>query len=220
MKPKSCQISTYHMSSLSCFRRLIAHSANSSPSSSVTIVNLLSPSITPAPFCIFILILRFPRLSHPPFYSLPPFCPGYVCGLLVKADLEVSFSPSAEINVPAKGAYHPFTVRSGAGGKTRARERGRWEGVTVQWAGRGREGKGYFNYQPSLKITERNTNTESSCLRTIFSPSDRAEGSSECFIMIPQLLKTSPLLLLWLDIYFMITQSLQLYISFNLTQQQ
>lgn len=41
---------------------------------------------------------------------------------------------------------------------------------------------------------------------TIFTLSDRAKGSGGCFIMIPQLLKTSLPLLLWVDIYFMITQ--------------
>ena len=62
-------------------------------------------------------------------------------GLLVRADLEVSFSLYAEINVPAKVLITPLTRRSGAGEKARARQR-RWfkEGVTVQWAGRQMEG--------------------------------------------------------------------------------
>lgn len=41
---------------------------------------------------------------------------------------------------------------------------------------------------------------------TIFTPSDRAKGSAECSITVPQFLKPPSPLLLWVEIYFMITQ--------------
>lgn len=92
------------------------------------------------------------------FYTLPPLlsflhliqlCMYVSTGLLVRADLEVSFSLSAEINVPAKVLITRLRVEGGGGwGRRRDKdERWRWKQARDSGPGRkermnAREGKG------------------------------------------------------------------------------
>lgn len=119
--------------------------ANSSPSS-VSILNLPSPSIIHSPF-VFATSFpfrHFPRLSRPPFYTLspPPLCPVYVCEhwpVSQGRPWSVIFSVCGD-KCPGKRCLSPVYGEKRGWEKTRARERRRWEGVRAWLAGRGWEG--------------------------------------------------------------------------------
>lgn len=92
------------------------------------------PSPQPSALCNFNLVLFSPFSLVLAIHHFTPFphlsrVRTWAPGLLVRADLEVSFSPRIEMNDPAKVLIGPFTKGVGLGQEKGVGE----EGVTACW---------------------------------------------------------------------------------------